>query len=251
MRAYRGCCTLGRTIATIYAHQMNLGSVFRHAVSLRAWTSIGFLLIGGWTTLWQLNLDVYDPDFVLLSGGLSVLAVGSWIALVRDSVQTERDASALSVQNALLHAKADSILAQVMSASPVFTNSSTKAALAENTNDQLRRLVYELTRSIREFGIGVREDRWTIDRNPSSRDELDAFAENLISETRRFQDDFNSRLRPEALALRAELERRLGPALDRSILPQAIALDHGVLAGAQPAEDAAAQLEIMAAQLPS
>lgn len=222
--------------------------VARHAFSARSWTAIGGMLFGGYTTLWQLNLSVYDGDFAVAAGVMTFLALASWITIIREALSADRARRDAEVEADRLHQKLDGLLLQV-SANPMRMLSVRN--LAGETNGQIARLVFELTRSMREWSLEYEDRRTgTLPIRSESSDDWEKQTRHMLLQTNQDTAEFNERFRPEALALRSEMQRRLNGAYVPAHPHEAVALDWGVLAGVHPVVEAAALLEDMARQLP-
>jgi hypothetical protein len=124
-------------------------------------------------------------------------------------------------------------------------------------NKQLKVLVSKVRDNLRAFAQ-AHETRaeplwssvpgWDSMSDDERRQEITRDRERTMSAYMQQNADFNRKARPDAVALWDELKRRLGSA---GALPKTVvALEHGMLAGAYPVEDAATALETLARRLP-
>ena len=122
--------------------------------------------------------------------------------------------------------------------------------LGELPASALKERVVEICRAMREFNVAQRE-QFSSERGdwPPAGIPSDEFNNAFMKHRRDMADRFNAELRPTALNLRTELQKRLG---DRYTAPEfpPSTLDHGMMAGPNPVEEAASELEAMARLLP-
>ncbi|WP_271300618.1 hypothetical protein [Sphingomonas sp. CV7422] len=225
-----------------------LKRLLSHAFSAKSWAAIGGLIVGGWATLWQLSLKVDDTDFVIMAGAMTVLALGSWIALITEGFAADKAKISAEQEFVRLHLKLDD-MAIHLAANP--TRMLSVRNLENEPNGRVARLVFELTRSMREWALDYAERRSATIYLPSrNREEWEEGTRKMMAQSAQDTAEFNERFRPEALALRHEMQRRLGGRYTPAHRHTAVALDHGMLAGVNPVDEAAAYLEDMARQLP-
>ncbi len=107
---------------------------------------------------------------------------------------------------------------------------------------QLREEVGRFTAEIREFEARIKEERDAdlLDRGLS----WDEQTKRLVDRSREQNHEWRSTYQPKGVALRNEMNRRMSRTVDP--LNASVALEHGMLAGASPINEAALELEHLA-----
>jgi hypothetical protein len=224
----------------------------RHAFGPRTIFPIIASCLSGYISLVDRQMTIDDPMFwLLLVGGVGAGLI-SWVAIALDSWRKENEAQRLQ-------ATLDDLVAQIskgVAANPIPTHLQN---LSNLSNNQIRAAVASLANRLREFEAMTKNaHRVSLSvsyPSGSSKDERDAILAHRRSQHHSdmdsFHAQFNNDYRPEALALRAEMRRRLGCAATPANGHSDTALDLGILAGVHPVNDSAINLEALARALPS
>ncbi|MBE0559913.1 MAG: hypothetical protein IH622_03645 [Ochrobactrum anthropi] len=125
--------------------------------------------------------------------------------------------------------------------------------LQDFSNAELRDLATDTTTRMRNFERSIKQERnhrFGFDNilyYDSSRND---YTERLLKQSNENLHRWRSDYQPDAVAIRDELLRRLGPNHDVDLHRARVALDHGMLAGPSPIADAATAIEMLCHALP-
>ncbi|MFA5988063.1 MAG: hypothetical protein WC803_00470 [Sphingomonas sp.] len=218
--------------------------IFRSAVAPRVLLTVIVSTIGGWTALADRNMTLDDPNFWALTASMLVCGVITWGLIAFDNSSKDKEANRLQ-------ATLDGLLKQITPVDPGSLKNWRSAA-----NSELKREVALLAANMRAFGNRIRQERIPVShfltisdgdqRQAARQDENNRRAAQSAGHT----DDFNAQFRPAALALRDEMRRRLGEGPPPHASQDSVALEYGMLAGVNPVDEAALELERLAQKLP-
>lgn len=115
--------------------------------------------------------------------------------------------------------------------------------------DTIRARVHDITHKMRQIETAFKNSRSTVIFGP--REDWEKHTNQMLAQGQEQMQRWQSELMPEAVALWNELRRRIydAPPYPRDQMA-AVALEHGMLAGVSPLNDAAIALERLAREMP-
>lgn len=233
-------------------------TILGHGFSLRAVVPLGVALTAGWATLWQLGKSVFDWDFWLYAGIMLAFTLLSWGLTAHDIWKNKQDDVERERRELRLQSAMDNLVQRscLNIPSPVAI-ANFRENLKTASNKELRAQVTEICKQLRLFENTINSQRQKdlslLDRRSDDPDAERNYYDGIEAGVRHGEQDtknFNDQFRPAALALRSEMEGRLGVIPPRRNATNSdTALDYGVLSGISPVEDAAKQLEALVRRL--
>lgn len=215
-----------------------MGIALRHIFGLRTSASIFVSSLSGYHFLADKRLLMDDQSSALTVLAFLLAGLISWAIIAYDSYSADK-------RHADVLGKLDAVSSQLLAHSKAAPPAT--APLSDISNGQLRDLAIKVISRLREFA--------SLDEQMASRvwndtRGKDLGGKELAAHLSRMNAQFNGEFRPDALAVREEMLRRIDP---RNIptLPVDVALDHGMLAGHHPVTDAANNLESILRRLPN
>lgn len=221
----------------------------RHAFGLRTLAPISVSALSGYMGLSNMQLLMDDPIAVATVGVFLASGMITWAIVGYDGYKAEQRDNIIQDVSSKLDALLERQVPEPVNIPPSLQN------LTNLSSDQIRQAVALLVTRMRQFGANVKErnsttmlsrNRANLSNEEAKRD-FDAMTERLLRDHNAQNSEFNAAYRPEALAYRDEMRRRLR--IINSKTHDSVALDYGMLAGTDPVEEAAASLEDLARQL--
>lgn len=196
-------------------------------------TALGALL-----ALLALAPQMSHLDFLVVLGAVVVTIVVTWGIAARQDFKASRSQDTLDN----LLAKIGAVATQVV-IPPALQN------LLVLSADDIRRRVHQLTPRMRAMESTFRHARDSV--LYGGNENWNEFTNRLSAQSAEQADRWHTDLQPEAVALRNEMRRRIygTPPYPRDFQGDA-ALEHGMLAGVAPLNQAALSLERLARDLP-
>jgi hypothetical protein len=223
----------------------------RHAVGPRTSSSMFISGVSGYHAVANMHLLMDDPMSVGTLIAFLLAGLFSWAVIISDSYKADRRDSSIENMESMLNTLVARLPDDSVQIPPALAN------LSELSNLQIKIGVDNLVKKLRAFGTKakMRQAEQISGRphffNKTEEERLAIWNEQnakYVAISEELASEFNNVYRPEALAYRDDMRRRLG-IIDPKTDYRDVALEHGMLAGVNPINDAANALEKLAREL--